>query len=441
MILTIVLIVSIAALTIASPFPPLQDYPEWTYQGYIFSELLKGSAAISSRFHVLPYPVPNSTAQLVLGLLTYVLTPIQSAKALIVLYCIAVVLLALRLASHLPADRRSLYIWVIVFLIGFDGSFWSGYINFQFALILLALYVSLITQPRERSRWIHVGFSIAIFFTHFVVLFTFVLIYCSAYLLPSVSRPLLMTARGSLKNLVSLRSLALAPVLLLSIWYVFGRLLTPDAIFVDTPPDKEIGGSLFAFGLYKAYTLMKLGPFQAFELPTGGPLVPSHKMVYFVGIGANLAFAAALAGHLYHALSARKLSCGNVPSFPNAKVVQIVIFAMFVVSPQLFAGVVNIGERLIITAFLIALIVAPPPRSISWVYAMTSLACAPLYLWLLASYGPPHQIYSQLDGDWAPRYFTHRPYEFEGLIEFLKRPTPETAPELSFSTSFLSQVP
>src|SRR5437016_4332685 len=59
-------------------FPPLQDYPDWMYQGWVFSRLL--SADAPKGYAMANFPVPNSTGTVVMGLFGLVLSPEIAGK-------------------------------------------------------------------------------------------------------------------------------------------------------------------------------------------------------------------------------------------------------------------------------------------------------------------------------------------------------------------------
>src|SRR6478672_9390021 len=73
-----VLTLTIGAALLFAPYPPLQDFAEWVYQGALLARLALGwqEAAVS----LVPYPVPNSLAQAVLGLMSLVLPATLAAR-------------------------------------------------------------------------------------------------------------------------------------------------------------------------------------------------------------------------------------------------------------------------------------------------------------------------------------------------------------------------
>ena len=65
-------------------FLPMQDYPDWLYQGYIFSQAMKGQPIFD--FQIIDYPVANSVSTFFIGLFSLFLHTEISGKLFLTIY-------------------------------------------------------------------------------------------------------------------------------------------------------------------------------------------------------------------------------------------------------------------------------------------------------------------------------------------------------------------
>ena len=73
------LTLAIAAALMLAPYPPLQDFAEWAYQGALLARLAFRGPAGGEIWLVTP-PVPNSPAQPLLGLLSLLMPATMAAR-------------------------------------------------------------------------------------------------------------------------------------------------------------------------------------------------------------------------------------------------------------------------------------------------------------------------------------------------------------------------
>ena len=73
------LAVAYVAVLAATPVLPLQDVPDWVYQGHVLRLLLAGDPRAGG-FALVPYPVPNATATLLLAALDPWLEPARAGR-------------------------------------------------------------------------------------------------------------------------------------------------------------------------------------------------------------------------------------------------------------------------------------------------------------------------------------------------------------------------
>src|SRR5215475_9152721 len=75
----IALVAAYAGVLAATAVLPLQDVPDWVYQGHVLRLVLAGDPRAAG-FTLVPYPVPNATATLVLAALDPWLDPALAGR-------------------------------------------------------------------------------------------------------------------------------------------------------------------------------------------------------------------------------------------------------------------------------------------------------------------------------------------------------------------------
>ncbi len=347
-IFTLALTLGLAAcLVVIQPFPLLHDFLEWMYQGWLFNQLSTGTdEAIAVQYALVNYPVPNSLSQVAMGLLNTLVSPALAGKIWLGVY------LGLATTLWVVAQRRSgdaLQQLLLTSMITFGPGFWNGYINFQFALLLFALYLLIDTSGRQRSLWLTLLFSILLFFSHATVFLVFAL-YCVASILLD---------RSSVFSRRVIQLSCLIPSALLFGWYSI-VLLSSYAAQNDT----SMGLSKWV--QYKAYTLAKQGPFHNFIQHNGKSLLDQFDLVYKAGFVANFAFAGLLVLWLlvllWSLLRGRLAESlrSTVPVWPLL-ITLAVCFVIYLVSGSNTLGVVNLGERFLIVALMMLLLLFKCP--------------------------------------------------------------------------------
>lgn len=227
-----------AALILVHPLPPpLGDFADWVYQGALLSRHLHG---LPEAAHTLKhYPVPNSTATLLLGLLAAAMPWAMAAK---IFLCLQLGIAWCAIRCYARAAKSPGWIWLVApsgfFL---NVNFWFGLIAFQLGMALLFFFLAVVL--REGTGRAHTllkaGLLLLLFFTHMVP-FTFacLVVVCGAV----ASR--------------RVRALAmLVPSALLLLAYTLGRFGSgdPDAQAVPRLPFE----SAAFFAAYKGNTLLK----------------------------------------------------------------------------------------------------------------------------------------------------------------------------------------
>ncbi|MGO9672845.1 MAG: hypothetical protein ACLPSF_01515 [Methylocella sp.] len=416
-----------------SRIPLLQDFPGWVYQGYILSNLIKSVPEFVERFGVFPYPVPNSIAQFIMGWLGLVMSPVATARVLLIGYLMAGASLAFLTSRTSSGLNRPMITLVFLMLFVFSSCFWTGNINYQIALIILWAYLYFITRRQPLSHLGHGGTSIVIFFSHFVIYTAFMVLYFFVYLLPVFNAG--QSLRGQGRTLL-IRSAPVLPSAILALWYFAGRMLAPPISSLDISAEKTVRGVL-QFLEYKPYTLMKLGPFQAFESLDGNVFAPSSQIVYWAGVTINIIFVLCLVVHVLVSLRDRQdFSADDRKITRAAKQTAATLFAAFLLTPQIVGDVVNIGERFLSAACLIFLLVTPPRGKLLRLMFAASVLSIPIYGAYSAHMIQMDQRDAGSNSNWRAPFFTHRPYAEVATADFLLEPRAEDAREIIWATGF-----
>lgn len=401
-----------AALNLRGAMPPLQDFNEWTYQGWLVGQILRGA---DIPFGLKPWPVPNAAVQLILGGLNLPLGPRAAGLAYLTLYLAGMTWLATAIAR--AQGRFDPATFLLALLIGgINSPYWDGYANSQLGTALYLVHVLRQRRGPTRPAW-DIAMGLALFFCHAVLLAVFAL----HTVLHAWQQHRLLRA-----------AMVLAPPFALLGWY----LLQDDTYGEPIPP---FGSSVFEFLAYKAYTTAKSGPYQNFILGGLGD-ADRAPALYWPGVAANLAFALVALAPLAWALLDRVRRGDRSPALLTA----LACLAGLAVLPSALFGVVNVGERLLIPAMLVALTLCPDRwhlRRFGAAIAALSPAML-LHLHLILPAAPPDAGIGHLAAhDPAQRHrllFWHRPYHFQAQFNAALRGEPV---DLGFTTSIVRPLP
>ncbi|TDH62024.1 hypothetical protein E2C06_13730 [Dankookia rubra] len=375
----------VAAVLVLAPYPPLQDFPEWAYQGHLLARLLRGLPI--GEIHLATTPVPNSSVQLLLGLLSLAMPAALAARLFLLGLVGASVAVSLGLGRRCQPAAPGAFAALLLVAVFLNAAFWNGYVNFQLGMVLLGAWF-LLPEARRASPWPIMGFGLVIFFTHAMVFFAFCALLGATALLDR--RRIIPTAIG------------LLPAAILTGWYI-----ATDAGGGAT--ETSATGGPAAFLAYKLYTVAKLGPYHNFVFGEGGDIV-TRPAVYWAGAAVNLAFAAGLAAllglGLRAAIRGRRLAWAPLLAAAG-------LLALFAVLPDLVQNVVNPGERLMLPALLMLLLVLPLPAALVRALGLGAVVLGACLLLLLATdhawREPVH--YTELRAETAG-LFRHRPTAF-----------------------------
>ena len=398
-----------AVLNLRAVIPPLQDFNEWIYQGWIVGQILRGG---DIPFEVKPWPVPNAAGQVLLGLLNLPLAPRAAGIAYATLYLGGFTWLAWRLAER---DGRSDPATFLLMLLigGVNSPYWQGYANSQLGLVLFMLH--LLRQRRGRGSgpvW-DLVLGLAMFFCHAVMLAVFALF---------------VGLRGWRERRIPQALFVLAPSFALLGWYVLR-----DENYGEYIP--LFGTTVFDFVGYKAYTAAKLGPYHNMVIGGIGD-ADRAPWLYWGGVAVNLAFAVVAVVPLGFAVLRDVWRGDRSPALLTA----LICLSAFVVLPSAVFGVVNVGERVLVPAVLIALACCRDVWNLRWVGAVLALPGPAMVLYfhlimpaVLPSGGIGH-LAAHEPGQRNRLLFWHRPFQFQAQIAAASRGEPV---RLGFTTSLL----
>jgi len=189
-------------------FLPLQDYPDWLYQGTLLSQAIRGT--LSEQYRVVPYPVPNAISTLVIGLLGLVFRPEVAGKLTLTLYVLAFIAGSAYLFTSTGGRLGPLFCIPLALL--FSGFFFHGYLSYLLALGPLFFGIGYLIRRREEPASVSTGVVLA---TSLLLYLSHALVYAAWLLFLG----LFFAGRPS-RRLAARLLLALAPSLVLLAIYV-----------------------------------------------------------------------------------------------------------------------------------------------------------------------------------------------------------------------------
>jgi hypothetical protein len=341
------LVAAIVMLAIfAFPYAPLEDLPEWVYQGYIFNKLAAGFP--SPDFVLKTFPVPYALFQTIVSACLLFASPMAASRIVVLLYAAVALFAVDRLIVRQRLDP--FVAWPLLISIAvLNSPFWNGYMGYQFGLIVILLYLALPDRARVDARWISL-FSVLAFFAHgWAFVSILVLIGCNALF----ERRVLAACVG------------IAPSIALLVWYQI-RNVNPG----ELNEFLQVGHvNIFA---YKIYTVLKAAPFH-------NPIVFSfnaserYGIAYLVaGLIIDAIFLIALA--VLAVLAIRKSGWIAILRRPQLLAGGLLLLLAASLPPTGF-GMANPGERVLYPA-IIALLIAIFPDVELAVIPKAILGCA-----------------------------------------------------------------
>ena len=175
-ILAIWMVLSVLALLplLVTRFPPLTDYVQWVFQGYLFERLINGGAgdAVQQYYHVSLVPVPNAVAPVAIGLLQLWLVPADAGR---VFLAVSVLVFSYGFGFLVRTlQRRPTVLELLGFPWAYGYFLYWGFVSYVLALGLALLGVGLLhhlrVQPAHRRAGVgYAGlalFSMVVYLCH-----------------------------------------------------------------------------------------------------------------------------------------------------------------------------------------------------------------------------------------------------------------------------------
>lgn len=422
------LVAGIAVWLIASPFPRLQDLPEWMYQGQLVARLLQGDADARALVRFAPYLPPNALSQLILGAFNLVMPPLAAGLLLVLGYLAAFLALAVLIARDAAPGTRGQLILLLVGTFALGLGFWKGLINYQAGLLVFGAFVWLWTIKGRRSPWLLFGASILCFLAHATVFAVFVLYVLLDDMLRDPGR------RFKLPRLPILA--ALVPSLLLLVGYAVANATQFDPSPAGGPLATE--DTFGRFIAYKLYTVMKLGPMRNFEPEKAVSFLSGQPALYWLGVGLNGAFASVLGLAMVAGLlrRGRRGRWRGGALLPLALV--LCVTPVVALTPPTIFHVNNLGERMMIPTVLAVVATTPLPQAGLRVLAVLILCALPLTVSYLIS---PNLMVDKTADPEAQIYFTARSNQFAKHYPWLVSDETQPPRRIIFDTSVLLKQP
>lgn len=135
---------------------PFQDLAQWTYQGVIFRDILS-NGPLAAHYSLTPYLVPNSLAQFLIGMLTFIV-PIAAAPKILMSGYVVLYLYSANTFLKTVGKKSTI---PLLFL--FNYSIFMGNINNNFALCFFLLAICAFYKGHNSSMWCY---ALLLFFSH-----------------------------------------------------------------------------------------------------------------------------------------------------------------------------------------------------------------------------------------------------------------------------------
>ena len=358
---------ALVGLCLAAPQLYLVDLPAWTYTGAV----VVAEAGGATPWGLYPWPVPNTWATLAAAPLVALAGPTGAGRWLAAGLLAAGWAAAWAFAAAVDRETAPARAAVVASTLVASSSWWNGYLGFQIGVTLaLGLGALVLRRGRLPAPALGVG-AVALFFAHAVPFGAFAL-----------GAGLDALRRRDLRQVT-----ALVPAALLTAWYVAARAAGPQGGFVAP---QAAGGAARAVA-YKAYTALKLGPFQHPDGLDGAGVLAGHPALYWLGVAASGAFMAVLVGAL--AVGTVRLWRSRAVGRGGAAYGWALV-ALALALPPFALNVVNPGERVLVMGAVALLATVSVPRRLLWALGGAALL-------FLAD--DAHALWAQRDGLSAER--------------------------------------
>jgi hypothetical protein len=155
---------------------PLQDYPDWLYQGHIFNQYFFHGNDFGGYFSFHGYIPPNGASTIGIGLLSLIVSPFIAGK-LFLLVALALMYLGCYYYLQLFSKTKSITNSIVALYFVFNLHFLIGNISFLFGLgFALSSFCYLYKRSRLESLYCQIPFILICYLSHFFALAIFLLL-------------------------------------------------------------------------------------------------------------------------------------------------------------------------------------------------------------------------------------------------------------------------
>lgn len=348
---TLFLLLVFLSIIWSASAPYLHDFGEWVYQSRVLTLYWTQPDQVSG-FQWTGYPVPNMLAILIMAILGLISPAILAAKIFLSLLLMAWYLVLRKFVHQLGNDvNPNALLFVLFSLVGLSNFFWTGFVSYQLALLLLTVFLTRF-KPAITATELSV-FALLIFLSHAMVFLVFVLLI--ALETPRTSRPWRYL-------------LALTPSATLALWFVLGRHLSG---YVAPLADASLAGWKEAIIYKLGYPLM-LGPFKNLLQPDLSSLLDQLPGLYWLGFASNVVVVSGMGILILLAIfrqhqPSQRLNAGDpTMSRQTLWIAAWVLFLFYILSPYNFFGLINPAGRVAIPLVLICLLLLNHTPRISY---------------------------------------------------------------------------
>ncbi len=162
---------------------PLQDYPVWVYEGFVFKEIIAGNPLFQNNFAFIGYLPPNAISTIFIGFFSFLVSPIIAGKLFLLLSSLLLYTGIFKFMK-LYFKNSDLLISLISLICTFNFSFFSGNINFIFGLGFAFYCIYFLIKNNKHNFIFYSSVFIIAYLSHFFSIFIlsfFILVFLYKY--------------------------------------------------------------------------------------------------------------------------------------------------------------------------------------------------------------------------------------------------------------------
>ena len=310
---------------------PLQDYPVWVYEGFVFKELIAGSPLFQNNYVFIGYLPPNALSTIFIGSLSFIVSPIIAGKLFLLLSSL-LLYTGIYKFMKLYLKNNDLLISVISLICTFNFSFFTGNINFIFGLGFAFYSAYFLIKNNKHNFLIYSLIFILAYLAHFFSIFI-LSFYIFIYLYKNKKKKL------------KIFFFSLIPPAAIFLHYMFNKNLPAEynkfsMCTLTNYPVIQNKCTLLHFLLDKMALFFK----QFQPLPSFGEVFELNTFLIAINVAVVLCF-----GFLYFKFF--KIFLKNKEIDEHS--ITVLAFSLLIfLLPAFFGGISNPAERLIIFSFL-----------------------------------------------------------------------------------------